>query len=100
MSFLGLGWPWVGEFAGFIIIFMFSNPTEFGTYIANTRDKEIRSEMSRIEGTRTEMSRSEGARSGGGCVKNWEGPDVWEPELEGSGVEGPGVKGSEVEAPM
>ena len=31
--FLGLGWPWVGEFVGFIIIFtsfMFSNPTELG----------------------------------------------------------------------
>ena len=30
--FLGLGWPWVGEFVGFIIIFyLFSNPTEFRT---------------------------------------------------------------------
>ena len=34
--FLGWGWPWVGEFVGFIIIFTpeytrtFSNPTEFG----------------------------------------------------------------------
>ena len=32
LFFLGLGWPWVGEFDGFIIIFiyMFPNPTEFG----------------------------------------------------------------------
>ena len=29
--FLGLGWPWVGEFVGFIkIVIMFFNPTEFG----------------------------------------------------------------------
>ena len=30
LIFLGLGWPWVGEFVGFIIIFtryMLSNPT-------------------------------------------------------------------------
>ena len=31
---LELGWPWVGKFVGFMIIFtpeyMFSNPTEFG----------------------------------------------------------------------
>ena len=29
LFFLGLGWPWVGEFVGFVIIFilsMFSNP--------------------------------------------------------------------------
>ena len=33
LIFLGFGWPWVGEFVGFIIMFtwyMFSNPTEFG----------------------------------------------------------------------
>ena len=38
LIFLWLGWPWVGEFVGFIIIFAcFSNSTEFGTrYIANT----------------------------------------------------------------
>ena len=37
LVFLGLGWPWVGEFVGFMIIctrYMFSSPTEFG--IANT----------------------------------------------------------------
>ena len=32
--FLGLGWPWVGEFVGFMIIctskYMFCNPTEAG----------------------------------------------------------------------
>ena len=33
LIFLGLGWPWVGKFVGFIIIlYMFSNPTEFGKY--------------------------------------------------------------------
>ena len=31
LVFLGLGWPWVGEFVGFVRIFTcFSNPTEFG----------------------------------------------------------------------
>ena len=31
LIFLGLGWPWVGEFVGFMIIFnMLFNPTEFG----------------------------------------------------------------------
>ena len=31
LFFLGLGWPWVGEFVGFMIIFnMLFNPTEFG----------------------------------------------------------------------
>ena len=34
LIFLGLGWPWVGEFVGFIIfrsnIYMFSDPTKFG----------------------------------------------------------------------
>ena len=36
LFFLGLGWPWVGEFVGFITIFyMLSDPTEFST-IANT----------------------------------------------------------------
>ena len=37
LFFLGLGWHWVGEFVGFILIFswyMFSNPTEFGKQIA------------------------------------------------------------------
>ena len=29
LIFLGLGWPWVREFVGFIIFFMLSNPTEF-----------------------------------------------------------------------
>ena len=28
LIFLGLGWPWVGEFVGFTIIFMFYNRTE------------------------------------------------------------------------
>ena len=33
LIFLGLGWPWVGKFVGLIIIlYMFSNPTEFGKY--------------------------------------------------------------------
>ena len=33
LKFLGLGWPWVGEFDGFIIMFILfpvSNPTELG----------------------------------------------------------------------
>ena len=33
LIFLGLGWSWVGEFVGFMIMFtwyMFSNPTGFG----------------------------------------------------------------------
>ena len=34
LFFLGLGWPWVGEFVGFVIMFtskyVFSNPTELG----------------------------------------------------------------------
>ena len=30
LIFLGLGWPWVGEFVGFVVIFMFLNPTELG----------------------------------------------------------------------
>ena len=33
--FLGLGWPWVGKFVGFIKICMFFNPTEHGK-TANT----------------------------------------------------------------
>ena len=33
LFFVGFGWPWVGGFVGFIMIFtsyMFSNPTYFG----------------------------------------------------------------------
>ena len=31
LIFLGLGWPWVGDFVGFITILnVFSNPTELG----------------------------------------------------------------------
>ena len=32
LIFLGLGWPWVAKFLGFIRynIYVFSNPTEFG----------------------------------------------------------------------
>ena len=31
LTFLGLGWPWVGEFVGFINnIYVFSNPTLLG----------------------------------------------------------------------
>ena len=30
LFFLGLGWRWVGESVGFILLFMFFNPTEFG----------------------------------------------------------------------
>ena len=30
LFFLGLGWPWVGEFDDFTITCMFPNPTEFG----------------------------------------------------------------------
>ena len=33
LIFLGLGWRWVGEFVGFIIIFTcFLNPTQFGIW--------------------------------------------------------------------
>ena len=33
---LVLGWPWVGDFVGFIVIFvLFSNPSEFDN-LANT----------------------------------------------------------------
>ena len=47
LIFLGLGWPWVGEFVGFIIIFhMLCKPTEFGTsqtpYCCNARSGMIR----------------------------------------------------------
>ena len=34
-SFLGLGWPWVGEFVGFIILFHVFQPNRIW-YIANT----------------------------------------------------------------
>ena len=46
--FLGLGWSWVREFDGFIIIFIFvSNPTDFGksqTPYASVRSKLYQSD--------------------------------------------------------
>ena len=46
LIFLGLGWPWVGEFVGFTNnIHVFSNPTEFGksqTFCYVSEQKGIR----------------------------------------------------------
>ena len=36
VPYLGLGWPWVGDFVGFHEIYMSSNPAEFGVRVSQT----------------------------------------------------------------